>query len=128
MIDKVRTEKQYSQVMAMIENYLSKATKGGGFKSLSKKENEELKKLSLLAEQYEDEVLKVMPLPVTLENVVSVKMQELNITQAKLAQMLNMGTAKLSQILNHKRKPDVPFLKAVHEKLGVDGNFILERV
>ena len=128
MIDRIRTQKQYEQVMALIETYLTKATNGGGFSSLSKTENAELKKLSTLAEQYEDEVLNVMPLPVTIENVVSVKMQELNITQAKLAEMLNIGTAKLSQILNSKRKPDVPFLKAIHEKLGVDGNFILEKV
>lgn len=128
MIDKIRTKKQYDQVMEMIESYLSKATKGGGFKSLSKKETAELKKLSLLAEQYEDEVLKIMPLPITIQNVVSIKMSELDITQAKLAEMLNIGTAKLSQILNNKRKPDIPFLKAVHEKLGIDGNFILERV
>ncbi|MBS1578856.1 MAG: helix-turn-helix transcriptional regulator [Bacteroidetes bacterium] len=128
MIDKIRTKKQYEQVMTLIENYITKATEKGGFKSLSKKENEELKNLSVLAEQYEDEVLKIMPLPVTVENVVSIKMQELNITQIKLAEMLNVGTAKLSQILNGKRKPDVPFLKAVHEKLGVDGNFILENV
>lgn len=128
MIDKVRTKKQYDQVMAMIEGYLEKATNLGGFSALTKKENEELKKLSALAEQYEDEVLQFMPLPVTIENVVAVKMQEMNITQAKLAQMLNIGTAKLSQILNQKRKPDVPFLKAIHEKLGVDGNFILETI
>jgi HTH-type transcriptional regulator/antitoxin HigA len=128
MIDKVRTQKQYEQVMAMIEGYIAKATENGGFSSLSKTENAELKKLSILAEQYEDEALKIMPLPVTIENVVLVKMQELNITQAKLAKMLNIGTAKLSQILNSKRKPDVPFLKAIHEKLGVDGNFILEKV
>lgn len=128
MIDKIRTKKQYDQIMSLVENYITKATDGGGFKSLTKKENEELKKLSLLAEQYEDEVLKIMPLPVTIENVVNVKMHELNITQAKLAEMLNIGTAKLSQILNQKRKPDVPFLKAIHQKLGVDGNFILENV
>ena len=128
MIDKIRTKKQYEQVMILIENYLAKATESGGFKCLDKEENEELKKLSLLAEQYEDDILKIMPLPVTLENVVSVKMRELNITQAELAGMLGMGTSKLSQILNSKRKPDIPFLKAIHEKLGVDGNFILEKV
>lgn len=128
MIDKIRTEKQYKQVMTMIESYLSKATKGGGFGSLNKKETDELQKLSLLAEKYEDEVLRIMPLPVTVENIVNVKMQELDITQAKLAEMLNIGTAKLSQILNGKRKPDVPFLKAVHEVLNVDGNLLLEKV
>jgi len=128
MIDKIRTDKQYKQVMSMIESYLTKATDGGGFSSLNKKETDELQKLSLLAEKYEDEVLQIMPLPVTVENIVNVKMQEMDITQAKLAEMLNIGTAKLSQILNGKRKPDVPFLKAVHKVLNVDGNLLLEKV
>ena len=128
MIDKIRTDKQYKQVMSMIESYLTKATDGGGFSSLNKKEMDELHKLSLLAERYEDEVLQIMPLPVTVENIVNVKMQEMDITQAKLAEMLNIGTAKLSQILNGKRKPDVPFLKAVHKVLNVDGNLLLEKV
>ena len=56
------------------------------------------------------------------------KVDEMNITQAQLAEMLNIRTAKLSQILNGKRKPDVPFLKAIHKKLNLDGNFILESV
>jgi antitoxin component HigA of HigAB toxin-antitoxin module len=128
MINRIRTQKQYEQVMTMIENYLAKATDNGGFKSLNKKENEELQQLSLLAEQYEDTVLKIMPLPVTLENIVSVKMREMDITQLKMANMLNTSAAKLSQILNGKRRPDVPFLKAIHKKLGVDGNLILENV
>ena len=128
MIDKIRNKKQYEQVMNLIEVLISKATNGGGFHSLSQKETKELKQLSELAERYEDDVLKIMPLPVTVENVVMQKMQEMDITQAKLADMLNIGTAKLSQILNGKRKPDVPFLKAVHQHLNLDGNFLLERV
>jgi len=67
-------------------------------------------------------------LPVTINNVVAQKMQEMDITQKYLAELLNIGTPKLSQILNGKRQPDVHFLKAVHEKLGIDGNFILENV
>jgi len=59
--------------------------------------------------------------------IVTIKMQEMGITQVKLAGMLNMDTAKLSQILNGKRKPDVPFLKAVHDKLNVDGNLLLAK-
>ncbi|MEO6284751.1 MAG: helix-turn-helix transcriptional regulator [Dyadobacter sp.] len=52
----------------------------------------------------------------------------MNITQGKLAEMFGMGAAKVSQILNGKREPDVHFLKAIHQKLGIDGNFILDRV
>lgn len=65
MIDKIRNEAQYKQVLSLIESYIKKATDNGGFNTLTKKENNELQKLSVLAEQYEDEVLKIMPLSVT---------------------------------------------------------------
>lgn len=128
MITKIRTEKQYKQVMELIEGFLQKATEQGGFHTLKKKDADELAHLSLLAEDYEDNVLKIMPLPVTFNALVQQKVTEMDITQKQLAEMFNMGTAKISQILNGKREPDVAFLKAVHEKLGIDGNFILETV
>ena len=128
MINKIRNEVQYNQVMTMIESIIEKATAGGGFYSLSKDEANELESLSLLAEQYEDDVLKIMPLPVTINAVVQHKISELNINQAKLAEMLGLGTSKLSQILNGKREPDVSFLKALHNKLGISGDFLLESV
>jgi len=84
--------------------------------------------LSKAIEYYEDNVLKIMPLPVTVASIVQDKILELKITQAQLADVFGIAKSKLSQILNGKRKPDVPFLKAVHEKLGIDGNFILEKV
>jgi HTH-type transcriptional regulator/antitoxin HigA len=128
MIDKIRNEIQYGQVMKLIEGYIQKATDGGGFHSLNETESLELKKLTTLAEYYEDNVLNVMPLTVTINVVVQQKINEMNITQGKLAGMFGMGAAKISQILNGKREPDVRFLKAVHQKLGIDGNFILDRV
>ena len=128
MIDRIRNKTQYSQVMEMVEQYIRKATENGGFHSLDKKDTLELKKLTLLAEKYEDDVLKIMPVPVTINAVVQVKMNEMGINQAKLAEVLGLGTSKLSQILNGKRDPDVPFLKAVHLKLGISGDFLLEHV
>lgn len=126
MIDKIRNEAQYRQVMELIDGFIAKATDAGGFNHLGEPEKEELGRLSLLAEQYEDDVLKIMPLPVTINAVVEHKLKELNITQAKLAEMLGLGTSKLSQILNGKREPDVSFLKALHSKLGISGDFLLE--
>ncbi len=128
MIDKIRNEAQYNQVMALIEKFIAKATDNGGFSFLSDTEKEELGDLSLLVEQYEDDVLKLMPLPITINSVVQHKIKELNLTQVKLAEMLGLGTSKLSQILNGKREPDVMFLKAVHSKLGISGDFLLENV
>lgn len=114
--------------MQLIEVLLQKATKGGGFESLTKMETEELKSLSKIAAYYEDHVLKMMPLPVTLTDMIERKMKELNLNQVQLAEKLQIGTAKLSQILNGKRNPDVKFLKKIHEELGIDANFILEHV
>jgi HTH-type transcriptional regulator/antitoxin HigA len=128
MISKIRTETQYYQIMQLIETFIKKATDNGGFHTLSDLESKELEKLSLLVEQYEDQVLKIMPIPVTINAVVQHKINEMGITQAKLADLLGIGTSKLSQILNGKREPDVPFLKAVHLKLGISGDFLLESV
>ena len=128
MIDKIRNESQYQGVMELIETYIEKATRGSGFHTLKKKEAEELETLTRLAEKYEDNALKIMPLPVTIPAVVNAKMSEMAISQSKLAALLGLRAPKLSQILNGKRAPDVPFLKALHEKLGIDGNFILESV
>lgn len=94
MIDKIRTAKQFDQVMNLIENYLQKATEGGGFSSLSKKAAGELQRLSLLAEAYEDTVLKIMPLPVTINSIVQQKITALDITQQKLADMFRYGYSK----------------------------------
>src|SRR4051794_21114254 len=106
MIDKIRTETQYSQIMQLIDSYLQKATQGGGFHSLSKAETKELQHLSQLAEEYEDRELKIFPLTVTINTVVTEKMKELDITQKGLAEVLGIDAPKLSQILNNKRPPD----------------------
>src|SRR5947208_132432 len=129
MIDKIRTLAQYDQVMKLIEKHLKKATAEGSFDGLIKKEKHELQQLSLLsllASKYEDERLAIMPLPLTLKAVIAQKLQELNLTQVKLAELLGIGAAKLSQILNEKRPADVSFLKAVYKKLHIDAAFLLE--
>ncbi|MDO3642514.1 type II toxin-antitoxin system HigA family antitoxin [Mucilaginibacter sp. L3T2-6] len=126
MIGKIRNEAQYNQVLSLIEKIIANATDKGGFNYLPEDEKEELAQLSIIAEKYEDEVLKIMPLPLTISAVVQHKIKEMNLTQAKLADLLGLGTAKLSQILSGKREPDVTFLKAVHNKLGISGDFLLE--
>src|SRR5680860_1759985 len=119
MINKIRNNKQYDQVMELIEVYLQKATDGGGFHSLTSEEGDELEGLSHLAEEYEDSVLKLIPFPPSIENIVKSKMEASGMTQKDLAAFLDVKAPKLSQILNGKRKPDLEFLKAVHSKLGI---------
>jgi len=53
-------------------------------------------------------------------------MFEMKLKQHDLAQKLNVSDAKLSLIMNGKQKPGVDFLKAIHQQLHIDANFILE--
>ena len=62
MINKISNEQEYNQVMLLIATVIKKLTDNGGFSSLSVLESEELSRLSLLAEQYEDDYLEIMPL------------------------------------------------------------------
>lgn len=120
---KLKNNKEYKEALHKVYQLMNK-----GEENITNAEAEQVAKMANAIEYYEDHVLKIMPLPVTVASIVQEKVEDMNITQAKLAEMLNIGTAKLSQILNGKRKPDVPFLKAVHEKLNIDGNFLLEKV
>jgi HTH-type transcriptional regulator / antitoxin HigA len=126
MLTKIRTEKEYKAVMKTIESLLEKATVIGGFHELSKEEAMMLSSLSELAEAWEDNTLKLMPIkPNTLRQAIEYKMAELGLSQANLAELMGIGAPKLSQILSGKREPDVSFLKAAHEKLNIDAEFLL---
>ena len=120
---KIKDENHYQEAIKQVYALMNK-----GSNNITEAEGEQIEILAKAIEYYEDHVLKLMPMPVTINSVVQQKVAEMDITQKQLADMFNMGTSKLSQILNGKRPPDILFLKAVHEKLGVDGNFILEAV
>lgn len=123
---KIKTEKQYKAVMKTVEGLLEKATRIGGFHKLDKNESAMLENLSKLAEEYEDNMLKLMPIkPKSLQEAVEFKRMERRQTQAELAKTLGIAAPKLSQILSGKREPDVTFLKAVYVKLRIDADFIL---
>jgi HTH-type transcriptional regulator/antitoxin HigA len=63
--------------------------------------------------------------PQTIEGILELRMYELKLKQTQLAKILGVTEAKLSRILNGKMSPDVAFLKALHEKLGIDADFLL---
>jgi HTH-type transcriptional regulator / antitoxin HigA len=118
---KLSSNKQYKEAVHKIYGLMNK-----GDSNITDDEAREIEKMAKAIEDYEDNVLKIMPLPVTVASIVQDKIVEMDITQTQLAQMFGIGKSKVSQILSGKRQPDVPFLKAVHTKLGIDGNLILE--
>ena|ERR1035437_3190005 len=122
---KIASEKQYHETMILIYDLMNK---GGA--NLDETENEKLMAMTIAAEKFEDEVLGLKPVkkPGSLTEVIELFMYDNKISQAKLANQLGIGKPKLSQILTGKRKPDVPFLKAIYNKLNLDPKFILDHV
>lgn len=123
MKHEITSKKSYHETMVAIYNLMNK-----GEATLTKRELNQLEAMAIAAEKYEDEVLGLKPEkePQTIVAAVERKMQEQNLTQAKLATELGLGKSKLSEILNGKRKPDVAFLKGIYKYLNIDPGFLLE--
>ncbi|MBE7172386.1 MAG: helix-turn-helix domain-containing protein [Williamsia sp.] len=116
----IKDDQAYHTAVQKISDLMRK-----GDKKLSEKKVEKLKSLTSAVESYKNAVYAV-PAPITLEEAVELKMYERKLKQKDLAKLLGIGEAKLSQIMGKKRKPDVAFLKAIHEQLGIDGNLIFK--
>lgn len=124
-ITSIKTDKDYHQMMIAVYELMNK-----GEAQLTTSEIEELQKMTLLAEKYENEVMGLKPVkqPKSLAEMIELFMFENKLSQAKLADKIGIGTSKLSQILTGKRQPDVSFLKAIYRNLHLDPKFILDHV
>lgn len=119
---KITTETAYSKALEEVYMLMNK-----GEENLTEKDARDITSMAKAIQEYE-RIHHPFPIPKTIPEVVELKMFEKKLNRVALAKKLGIANSKLSQILNGKRQPDVKFLKAVHEKLGVDGNFILEKV
>jgi HTH-type transcriptional regulator/antitoxin HigA len=119
---KIRTDSQHKAALKKADTLMKK-----GEKNVNPAESSEIRSLALEIQAYEKERYYVSP-PKTLEGMIELRMYELRLNQASLADKLGVSTSKLSLILNKKQRPDVAFLKALYSKLKVDANFILQHV
>lgn len=119
---KINSESHYDMALKDVNKLMSK-----GEENLTEKDARDISLLAKAIQEYE-KINYPFPVPKTIAEIVSLKMFEKKLNRVTLAKRLGINNSKLSQILNGKRPPDVKFLKAVHEKLGVDGNLILEKV
>jgi HTH-type transcriptional regulator / antitoxin HigA len=121
----IASKKEYHETMVAVYNLMNK-----GESALTRSELRKLKLMADAAEEYEDNVLGLKPMkePVSIVSIVEQKMYENKMTQAKLAETLGLGKSKLSEILTGKRKPDLPFLKALYQKMHIDPAFLLDHV
>jgi len=98
-----------------------------GEQRISKTESVKLRAMTIAAQAYEDSIDKI-PQPSTLGGIIELKMYERKLKQKDMAKLMGLSESKFSQILSGKRSPDISFLKAAHQKLGIDASFLLNYV
>ncbi len=121
-IDSIASETDYDAVMSKIDTLMAK-----GSENVSKSELAEIRTLALAAQAYEKSKYTIEP-PTTFAGLIEMKMYEMSLKQTELAKKLHVSDAKLSLIMSGKQKPDVLFLKAVHQELNMDANILLKAV
>jgi HTH-type transcriptional regulator/antitoxin HigA len=106
----------------------AKATEVGGFKVIDKDLLDEYLTLATSAADYEDKVLKILPLrePTPLVVLIEDAMHKRRMKQRDLARELDVSEARISDILRGKANIGMSLAKKLHKKLGIDGNLILE--
>src|SRR4030095_929883 len=119
---RIQNKEVYELTMKEIDALMKK-----GEENLSQKELERLRILADAAENYED-THEPLPVPSALPDMIRMKMFQLKLKQHYTARLLGVSEAKLSLIMSGKQKPDIYFIKALHEKLNLDANQILEAV
>jgi len=119
---KIQSKEAYELTMKEINALMKK-----GEENLSEKELERLRVLAQAAEDFED-VHEPLPIPSSLPDMIRMKMFQLKLKQHYTARLLGVSEAKLSLIMSGKQKPDIYFVKALHDKLNLDANQILQAV
>jgi HTH-type transcriptional regulator/antitoxin HigA len=117
---KIQNKEVYELTMKEIDALMKK-----GEENLTQKELVRLRVLSEAAENYED-IHEPLPIPSSLPDMIRMKMFQLKLKQHFTARLLGISEAKFSLIMSGKQKPDIYFVKALHEKLNLDANQIIQ--
>ena len=117
---KINTNSQYHAALAKIEGYIEKS-----IRKLTKPETEELQKLSIAVEAYEMQKYP-MPLQAGIREVLEQYMYEKKMNKTQLAKKLEIPNSTLSEIMSGKKKMNLAIVRKLHQKLKIDGNFLLE--
>jgi len=118
----IQNKEVYELTMKEIDTLMKK-----GEKNLSEPELVRLSTLAEAAEDYEDR-FEPLPIPSSLGDMVRMKMVQLKLKQHYTARLLGVSEAKFSLIVNGKQKPDIYFIKALHDKLKIDANHLLQGI
>ncbi len=114
-------ENEYKKAKERIEELLLL------FDDSTPKENinlQELVRLSDLVESYETEYYPIgTP---SLKEVIELRMFEKKLKQKDLAELLETNTSRISEYLNGKRDITIEIARALHKKLNIDSDIILQ--
>lgn len=116
---KIETKQAYNSATTKIDALMKV-----GESKLTNGQAQELRALAVAANAYEKSIYEI-PAPQTLEGLIELEMYQRKLKQKDMAKVLGIAESKFSEIINKKRPVDVAFLKAAHDKLGIDGNFLL---
>lgn len=115
------TEKQYKEAEARVEELLPLVDDNT---SLDDPNLIELRRVSDIVENYEKEHYPIgTP---TLREVIELRMFEMKLKQKDLAKLLNTSTSRISEYLNGKRDITMGIARALHKKLDIDPEVILQ--
>jgi HTH-type transcriptional regulator/antitoxin HigA len=121
------SKKDFLVAEKKLNNLLNTTTKKGGFEFLTLTETAELEKYTQLVKEYEAANF-IIETPQTVQELIAFKMFEKKLKQKEIAKLLHTTDTKLSEIMHHKRKPNITFLKSLHQILEIDGNLLLKIV
>lgn len=117
---KITSNSQYHSALAVIESFIEK-----GFNNLNDKETEALKQTSLAVEAFEKKKYP-MPVTTTISAILVEYMHENKLNKVQLSKILEVPNSTMSEIINGKKKLNLSIVKKLHQKLSIDGNFLLE--
>lgn len=115
------TEKQYREAEAKIEGLLPLVKEDT---PISNPNYIDLKRVSDIVEAYENEHYPIgSP---TLREVIELRMFEMKLKQKDLAELLETSASRISEYLNGKRDITIEIARALHKKLNIDSDIILQ--
>ncbi len=111
------THKAYSEANIRLEELLHLIDKNPNLSN-------ELIEVSDTIEQYE--IIHHSIGTPTLKEVIELRMFEMRLKQKDLAILLNVSASRISEIFNGKREITLSIAKALHKKLNIDSDIILQ--
>lgn len=124
---KIISKNDFLLAETKMNNLLNTATNKGGFEFLTAAETTKLEEYTKIVKDYEDANF-IIETPQTVQELITFKMFEKNLKQKEFAKLLHTTDTKLSEIMHNKRKPNIAFIKSLHQILGIDGNLLLKIV